>query len=367
MGTVRDAFSDLLFPGTSTLHTRAKYILFIPWIFLQRERRKTRSEYIAIGSRSDEIHLIYCLLDSGEKDGVIGQDAKDSLKILPSYMYWSGLGKWGIRRFNGSLDQYFRSLDNFYSYGESRILSDDKEPITDIRVNWDPNIIKLPKDFPKGASLELSYKEAGYLHDRILASCPESLLAFLVDRTEPTQNIPYIWYHLDAERFPKKIIKILKHSQNFSEVIQGAALLYNLMLSEKSKNQEYEEGYRNKIGKWAGEIEARFSEIDDWDLIEFWEIVREENRHIPQLTQRFIERWISIVRGSKGLGQIADDKSARKLVYDREVRIKRNRSRLKNPQMLAQWSGAAGTRRFDFRWYIVKRIVNDILDGLGRK
>jgi len=30
-GQVRDAYGDLLFPGTSTLHTRATYLLFIPW------------------------------------------------------------------------------------------------------------------------------------------------------------------------------------------------------------------------------------------------------------------------------------------------------------------------------------------------
>lgn len=30
LGTIRDAFSDTLFPGTSTLHTRLRYVLFIP-------------------------------------------------------------------------------------------------------------------------------------------------------------------------------------------------------------------------------------------------------------------------------------------------------------------------------------------------
>ncbi len=32
LGTIRDAISDLLFPGTSTIQTRAKYFLLIPWI-----------------------------------------------------------------------------------------------------------------------------------------------------------------------------------------------------------------------------------------------------------------------------------------------------------------------------------------------
>lgn len=32
IGTVRDALADSLFPGVSTIQTRAKYLLFIPWL-----------------------------------------------------------------------------------------------------------------------------------------------------------------------------------------------------------------------------------------------------------------------------------------------------------------------------------------------
>ena len=39
VGTIRDAISDLLFPGTSVLHTRLRYVLFIPWL-LQRAAQK---------------------------------------------------------------------------------------------------------------------------------------------------------------------------------------------------------------------------------------------------------------------------------------------------------------------------------------
>lgn len=30
IGSVRDAFADRFFPGTSTIHTRARYMFFVP-------------------------------------------------------------------------------------------------------------------------------------------------------------------------------------------------------------------------------------------------------------------------------------------------------------------------------------------------
>ena len=38
MGVIRDVFSDLLFPGISTIQTRARYFLFVPWIVRHAER-----------------------------------------------------------------------------------------------------------------------------------------------------------------------------------------------------------------------------------------------------------------------------------------------------------------------------------------
>jgi Family of unknown function (DUF6361) len=46
LGNVRDAIADLLFPGTSTIQRGARYFLFIPWIYLDLERRRISSAEI---------------------------------------------------------------------------------------------------------------------------------------------------------------------------------------------------------------------------------------------------------------------------------------------------------------------------------
>ena len=37
IGTIRDTIADTLFPGTSTIQTRARYFLFVPWILQMAE------------------------------------------------------------------------------------------------------------------------------------------------------------------------------------------------------------------------------------------------------------------------------------------------------------------------------------------
>ena len=40
---IRDTFSDMLFPGTGALQTRARYFLFVPWMYLDFEAKRVSS------------------------------------------------------------------------------------------------------------------------------------------------------------------------------------------------------------------------------------------------------------------------------------------------------------------------------------
>ena len=77
IGGVRDAFADMLFPGTSTIQTAAKYFLFVPWIYLSLEEKRIPSSKIAERARKLEILLAQELESSGETEGVIGRFAKE--------------------------------------------------------------------------------------------------------------------------------------------------------------------------------------------------------------------------------------------------------------------------------------------------
>ena len=52
IGVVRDTLANLLFPGTTTVQTRARYLLFLPWIYEEIERLRLSGN--CCGDRSEE-------------------------------------------------------------------------------------------------------------------------------------------------------------------------------------------------------------------------------------------------------------------------------------------------------------------------
>lgn len=84
LGTVRDAFSGMLNPGTSTIQTRLRYFLFVPWICARLEAQRVPPGEFSRRLRDDEARLIDCLRHLGHNQGVIGYTAGRSLKRMPS-------------------------------------------------------------------------------------------------------------------------------------------------------------------------------------------------------------------------------------------------------------------------------------------
>lgn len=368
IGSIRDAFADILFPGTSTIQTRARYMLFVPWIYLRREKYKTSSSRISGLARSDEINLIKALIKGGESEGVIGIEAGKHLQRLPSSVYWAGLNRWGIRRFNGSVAQYCHSLDYFYRSSQSITLDDDQEPLFgNVPTNWDPGIPEMPTDLFTETTLSLSLEEAEYLAERTIFSCKSSLLAHLVDRSSRVKSVvKFIWLHPDREGFPPQLEEIVENARKFSKIMQGAALMYNLMLAEKGNYMEWRAEYQDKFEAWSSSIKQELDLFKNWDLNRFWDLATSEGARIGFRTRQFVSQWIGLILRFASSFDVLKSKDARCLIEEREFFLKRGRARLRNPRQLELWRGASGTAPLDYRWSIVRVMLNDILLGRGR-
>jgi len=97
LGTIRDTISDLIFPGTSTIQTRAKYFLLIPWILQDIESRGKIDRFQSELEES-EINFVRVLhKNSPKSSGIIGATLPNkNPKRKPSSIYWSGLRTYDI-------------------------------------------------------------------------------------------------------------------------------------------------------------------------------------------------------------------------------------------------------------------------------
>jgi hypothetical protein len=362
IGQVRDALSDALFPGTSVIQTRARYFLFVPWLFNEAARNNSPSD---VPRRVEDLErrLIKLFLDEGELDGLIGRLAGPSVKILPSSIYWTGLQQWGI--INGRLDRQQVAKQLVRRTVESDELAIRSTPAF-------ASLPKPPKGFPKACpnGLSLTFDEASWLRDRIATGQPEgTMLAHLATRPgppDPDSDAP--WNDPSTYDAPDLPRQTLGDAELFSLAMQGPALLYNLMIAEHFAAAGHDQGerhqqYRDEITNWADEVSARSDRFARWDTAAFWQNVRLGNPRIGPITQSFIQRWIDLCR-STDIGLELLSQPSRLAVEQRELSKKGSQARLRNAKLLNAWSGASGAGRLTFRWSQVRRLITDIHDGL---
>jgi len=188
------------------------------------------------------------------------------------------------------------------------------------------------------------------------------MIAYLVDKGRPAE-CDFAWEHPQYSAFPGHIQEQLFHARCFSLTMLGAALLYNLMLAEKRESQALTEEYRGRLDEWWVALEGERTAVVAWDRDRFWEIASEYNPRIPYPTRQFVNSWLNVALEAGSLGAVVEGQRARKLISERERRLKRSRARLHNARALENWRGKSGTAQLDYRWNAACRIINDILAG----
>jgi Family of unknown function (DUF6361) len=349
LGSIRDGLADLMFPGTSTIQTRLRYMLFVPWIYREVMRHGTTADQMAQLARDREIALIEALVREESKD-VIGSEARAGLKRLPSDIYWAGLGRLGIRRFQGSRRDYL-----------------GRSGAQDTANQWAAGLPPPPDDLFEQASFQLTPPEADFLIDRMRLDCADALLTKLAQSLAPACDM--VWQYPDQSGWSDQHKAIVAHAEIFSDLMHGAALLYNLSLAELAAQnqqeqmshwQELVETYRQKLADWRGKTDL--AGLAQWHPDQLWTIFDIAQIKTPALTRRFTENWHRAVLASDGAVQ--DDHAARQLIEQRETRLKRGKSRFRNDAALARWGGASGTGRLNYRWPVVRRHLKDLADAV---
>ena len=363
LGSIRDTISDVLFPGTSSIQTRLRYFLFIPWLYQRLERAKTSSLEVAEAVRKAELDLIGPLANSADTEGIIGAFARKTLTRLPGEIYWSGLVRWGVFQLPQSRSWYHAHFDELVSgFGELGH-SDDPGVVWAKQPTWHKRLPAPPEGFPWKAELALTPEEADFLRGRIEERCADSLLAWFAREGSSTLAETF-WEDPVALSAHDNLRSKVELARRFSLHVEGPPLLYNLLLAERRNAVEGTdaaliEKYRMELLAWAQREEADAP----FDPEVVWLFLVKHGGRVVEPQRRFVETWSNRV-AEIGAARVADDETLRRLVERREFQLKGKRARLVNKGRLLDWGGRVGVGRMEFRWSRVRQLLIDLHRGL---
>jgi hypothetical protein len=187
----------------------------------------------------------------------------------------------------------------------------------------------------------------------------------MLDRDYVDADANFAWEHPAAQQAPVDLRRQIGHARCFSEVMHGAAILYNLYLGELDPRRDSViTDCDAMLQDWLGGIGNRRQPLLNWDREDFWRLL-DERRYVPSATTRlFVDEWCRrILSGDPATLRAAE--STKELIFSREAQIKGALARCNNRRSREMWRGDAGLGRMDFRWSNARVILRDIAAGLA--
>ena len=366
LGPIRDTFSDALFPGTSTLHTRTKYLLFVPWIFRSLEVRNRKTSRDVEGQlRAKEVQLSLALQKGGETDGVIGRLAGKNLKQFPSLTYWGALGRYGIRTAPLTRQQVINRIRTSADRSTGRsALRSEAEEYTELH-DWHPNLPLPEADFLDIATFALDEEQGAYLEDRIQQTTADSYLAFLVRGRVDVSGAERLWDVDGIDAAPPPVRRMVGAAEAFSDLMHGAQLLYHLLVARQlaaSSGPESTridtEAFEESFLRWAT-VRAERAPDALSDLTDFWELLLGINPRLGPEVRGFVEAWLELTTSGDPRRLVGDERAARMITL-RERAMKGSLARLSNRARLDTFSAGPEAGRLGFRWGSAKTVIEDL-------
>lgn len=359
---IRDGFAERFFPGTSTIQTRAKYFLIVPYALkdLERSGEANPSAVLQAFDRLERTCAETFLAQNRDEAGVIGKRSLSGgrwVKRTPADIYWAGLRRYGI--FVGgklSLTEYVRAAcaekgrkQTILRLGSRRdgaeeFESDDANAGDCRRTQfWDLPLNQ--KNWMDELHIDLTVEEGAFLKRKILSSCPGSLLEFLLrnDRREvlELENFSSLAPLMDS--FPAEIREDYILALAFSDFLYVLRTVYNLLASNGENS--------DANAAWA-ELQPNLKDLAEVDL----EKIYTRLRIVDPRLRRFLNM-------TKVLMSAEDLDGLKREVTRREEELKGPaRAKTRHPEQNDhnQWYGG---KALDYRFSNAKTILQDIFES----
>ena len=361
IGIVRDAFANYFFPGTSTIQTRAKYFLIVPYILRDaidgRYGKDVNRILRAIDAEEKECGIK--LLEANPKaEGVIGTRVlpKGWVARKPSDIYWNGIRTYGIFCDYGlSIPEYVSLAVKLNTQKSSAKLGnrndeteenekDDSDAGDIMNVSfW--NLPIYHDNWRDNLTIELTNEEAFYLDKQIQKGAKGTLLEYVLkNRIDMNKYEDFVSMAAElSEKVEEKLAYMMKLACEFNNLVYMARVRFNVMLSEEENEVAVSEWDRLKpqVKRRANvDLSAVFNKLE---------------LHNPG-TYLFLSK---LQEAFKAL----DIDAADELIKKRERQLKGiNRAKLNRTKEFdhSKWVGGG---ELDYRFSNARRIINDIYSG----
>ena len=361
IGAIRDAFADYFFPGTSTVQTRAKYFLVVPYILQEACSGKYGSEPNNIIRRIDyEERNCRDIFLKTSSDGVIGSLVPQSwVQRTPLSIYWTGLKRLEIITEDVSLRELIqqsllqKSLKKAKEYGNR-----DKEAEENEKDDFDAGDITsfhflnigdtYKNDWRDDLTIELEPYEASFLRGQIIRSQSKTLFAYILKNNVPIEQYSSI-AALSTDivnSVEPDLAEMMMLANDFNDLVSVITTRFNLIVSQGENAAA--------VSKWkemSGDLKRR-STVDLKQIFTRLDIKNVKLRVFLSRVQEAI--WAGDI-------DLVDE-----LIVDREVRIKGpSRAKSKHPGQYRTdiWIGIS---KLDYRFTSAKRIIVDIMNAEGK-
>ena len=362
---IRDGFSNLFFPGTSTIQTRAKYFFIVPYALKELElNNETNPNKIlkALDEMERQCGELFLEQNSNE-DGVIGKRSLQSSKWVkrsPADIYWAGLRKYGI--FTGgsmSLTEYVRAFcviknqkTTLRNLGNRNDTAEENE--TDDKNAGDRFIMqfwKMPlynEYWLENLSMKLTKSEGEFLKDQIIHNCPNTMISYILknDMTEILDCQYFSDLGTVMPEFPKYIQESYSLALAFSDFMYVIRTLYNIIVSD---------GYNQFANEEFESLKEEFADRANIDV----DHIMLEAGVVKQDLKNFLKQMQVCM-------QNYDIEGMKKHIKDREILLKgANRAKTAHPGEFDPtiWIGGG---ELDYRFFNAKKIIRDIFESEGK-
>jgi hypothetical protein len=373
IGIVRDSISDRLYPGTSVLHTRAKYYILIPELFqkaMKSELKTTTEVRNLINSDQDKIaRALRRAVDeeTGTRAaGIIGGRSDRAVKMKPARIYWNALRTMGILcNPTLSFDDACMVVANYHRKNQNITIKQESEedgPDAEDANRGRPVLFSVPchqdiDDYIAHPTLRLTREEAEYLLEQFL-SVPvmkDTLMGYCLKTKQS-----YLEQSLDEIKMQPDMPEILRHNLKlaveFADFIYGAYTIYNLRYFENGgeyADDEEKERLEERYREWKQSSPGLPHREEILGLVSGHEDYKKKLR----------EFLVGLEAAVKANSTEVCSEAEKKLVKHRELACKKKKAKIGKKDMPFQ---EIQSSPMNYRHGTGQRIIEDILKGLVR-